>query len=75
VPQETERLIADPAPGISAIPHEDNLRYFDVAIEGPSGSPFEGAFYKTSGKEAPPTELWSDGRVWWNGWYRWQVQA
>jgi ubiquitin-conjugating enzyme E2 N len=39
--QETERLIADPAPGISAVPHEDNLRYFDVAITGPDGSPFE----------------------------------
>lgn len=52
MPQETERLIADPAPGISAIPHEDNLRYFDVVIEGPSGSPFEGAF--ESPKEAPP---------------------
>jgi len=33
--------MADPAPGISAVPHEDNLRYFDVAITGPEGSPFE----------------------------------
>jgi ubiquitin-conjugating enzyme E2 N len=40
--QETERLIADPAPGIQAVPHEDNLRYFDVVIDGPGGSPFEG---------------------------------
>ncbi|GAC74267.1 transcription factor [Moesziomyces antarcticus T-34] len=39
--QETERLIADPAPGISATPHEDNLRYFDVVISGPTQSPFE----------------------------------
>ena len=39
--QETERLVADPAPGISATPHEDNLRYFDVIIEGPGGSPFQ----------------------------------
>ncbi len=29
-------------PGISAIPHEDNLRYFDVLIHGPSQSPYEG---------------------------------
>jgi len=29
-------------PGISAIPHEDNLRYFDVMIHGPSQSPYEG---------------------------------
>ncbi|KAG8817738.1 Ubiquitin-conjugating enzyme 13, partial [Serendipita sp. 399] len=43
--QETERLIADPAPGISAVPHEDNLRYFDVKIDGPGGSPFEGGTF------------------------------
>jgi len=43
--QETERLAADPAPGISAYPHEDNLRYFDVVIEGPNGSPFESALH------------------------------
>jgi hypothetical protein len=30
------------APGISATPAEDNLRYFNVIIAGPSGSPFEG---------------------------------
>ncbi|ELU39766.1 ubiquitin-conjugating enzyme domain-containing protein [Rhizoctonia solani AG-1 IA] len=42
--QETERLAADPAPGISASPHEDNLRYFDVTIAGPGGSPFEGEY-------------------------------
>ena len=29
-------------PGISAVPHEDNLRYFDVLIHGPSQSPYEG---------------------------------
>ncbi|THH01605.1 hypothetical protein EW026_g1104 [Hermanssonia centrifuga] len=39
--KETERLVADPAPGISAAPHEDNLRYFDVSIQGPDGSPFQ----------------------------------
>lgn len=39
--QETERLVADPAPGITATPHDDNLRYFDVTIQGPEGSPFD----------------------------------
>jgi hypothetical protein len=39
--QETERLVADPAPGITASPHDDNLRYFDVTIQGPDGSPFQ----------------------------------
>ena len=27
--------------GISATPHDDNLRYFDVTIDGPSQSPYE----------------------------------
>ncbi|CDU25213.1 probable ubiquitin-conjugating enzyme E2 [Sporisorium scitamineum] len=44
--KETERLIADPAPGISATPHEDNLRYFDVVISGPAQSPFEGGVFR-----------------------------
>src|SRR5690606_4522647 len=29
-------------PGINAVPHEDNLRYFDVTIHGPAQSPYEG---------------------------------
>jgi ubiquitin-conjugating enzyme E2 N len=36
--------VADSPPGISAIPHDDNLRYFDVIIAGPDGSPFEGKY-------------------------------
>ncbi|KAK4048104.1 Ubiquitin-conjugating enzyme E2 [Microbotryomycetes sp. JL201] len=44
--KETQRLVADSPPGISAIPHEDNLRYFDVLIAGPEGSPFEGGTFK-----------------------------
>lgn len=28
--------------GISATPHEDNLRYFDVIITGPDSSPYQG---------------------------------
>ena len=35
-------LVNASVPGISAIPHEDNLRYFDVKIHGPSQSPYEG---------------------------------
>ncbi|OKL63229.1 Ubiquitin-conjugating enzyme E2 N [Talaromyces atroroseus] len=40
--KETERLMAEPVPGINAVPHEDNLRYFDVTIHGPAQSPYEG---------------------------------
>ncbi|SAM04040.1 hypothetical protein [Absidia glauca] len=44
--KETERLLADPEPGIQATPHEDNLRYFDVVISGPTQSPFEGGHFR-----------------------------
>lgn len=44
--KETERLVSDPVPGINAAPHEDNLRYFDVKIDGPSQSPYEGGIFK-----------------------------
>lgn len=37
-------LVNASVPGISAVPHEDNLRYFDVKIHGPSQSPYEGQF-------------------------------
>ncbi|PVH99236.1 ubiquitin-conjugating enzyme [Periconia macrospinosa] len=44
--KETERLTKEPVPGISAVPHDDNLRYFDVTIDGPSQSPYEGGLFK-----------------------------
>merc|ERR1711907_337798 len=44
--KETQRLGSEPAPGISATPHESNLRYFDVIIAGPSSSPYEGGVFK-----------------------------
>lgn len=31
------------APGISASPFEDNMRYFNVMILGPTQSPYEGS--------------------------------
>jgi len=39
-------LISDPAPGISATPAEDNLRYFNVIVTGPESSPYEGGLFK-----------------------------
>ncbi|KAI8466446.1 MAG: ubiquitin-conjugating enzyme/RWD-like protein [Monoraphidium minutum] len=44
--KETQRLLSEPAPGISASPSEDNLRYFDIMIAGPSSSPYEGGAFK-----------------------------
>ena len=33
-------------PGISAVPDENNARYFHVVVAGPEGSPFEGGVFK-----------------------------
>lgn len=44
--KETQRLLSEPAPGISASPSEDNLRYFNVMILGPTSSPYEGGVFK-----------------------------
>ncbi|CAK9779328.1 ubiquitin-conjugating enzyme [Cutaneotrichosporon oleaginosum] len=44
--KETERLMSDSPPGITAAPHDDNLRYFDVTIAGPDQSPYEGGVFK-----------------------------
>ncbi|XLU77305.1 hypothetical protein S245_000726, partial [Arachis hypogaea] len=38
---ETQRLLNEPAPGISASPSEDNMRYSNVMILGPTQSPYE----------------------------------
>jgi len=44
--KETQRLLSEPAPGISATPYQDNLRYFNVIISGPGGSPYESGIFK-----------------------------
>lgn len=44
--KETQRLLSDPVPGISAVPDENNARYFHVLVAGPEGSPFEGGIFK-----------------------------
>mmetsp|Transcript_10711 Transcript_10711/g.18344 ORF Transcript_10711/g.18344 Transcript_10711/m.18344 type:complete len:150 (-) Transcript_10711:234-683(-) len=44
--KETERLQAEPAPGISAVPHENNPRHFNVIIQGPDDSPYAGGIFK-----------------------------
>jgi hypothetical protein len=43
--QETQRMLQKPDPGISATPHEDNLRYFNVVISGPQDSAYESEDY------------------------------
>merc|ERR1712178_67899 len=44
--KETQRLMADPAPGISACPSEENQRYFNVIIMGPADTPYHGGMFK-----------------------------
>ncbi|EKU20238.1 hypothetical protein NSK_003566 [Nannochloropsis salina CCMP1776] len=44
--KETQRLISEPVPGISATPYEDNFRYFNVVIEGPESSPYQQGIFK-----------------------------
>ncbi|BDA45024.1 Ubiquitin-conjugating enzyme E2 N [Coccomyxa sp. Obi] len=44
--KETQRLLSEPAPGISASPSEENLRYFNVIILGPQNTPYEGGTFK-----------------------------
>ena len=43
IQKETQRLLAEPVEGVSATPYEDNYRYFNVAIAGPNGTPYEGS--------------------------------
>eukprot|EP00762_Andalucia_godoyi_P002558 ANDGO_03370.mRNA.1 Ubiquitin-conjugating enzyme E2 36 len=45
IQKETERLMKEAVPGISASPHEENNRYFSVCIFGPQGSPYEGGVF------------------------------
>jgi len=44
--KETQRLMQEPVPGISAVPDDNNARYFHVVVAGPEGSPFEGGVFK-----------------------------
>uniref|UniRef100_A0A2C9LPH5 UBC core domain-containing protein n=1 Tax=Biomphalaria glabrata TaxID=6526 RepID=A0A2C9LPH5_BIOGL len=44
--KETQRLMAEPVAGITAIPDEQNARYFHVVVAGPSQSPYEGGLFK-----------------------------
>ncbi|XP_021092389.1 ubiquitin-conjugating enzyme E2 N-like [Heterocephalus glaber] len=44
--KETQRLLAEPVPGIKAESDESNARYFHVIIVGPEDSPFEGGTFK-----------------------------
>lgn len=44
--KETQRLLQEPVPGITALPDDNNNRYFHVTINGPADSPFETGVFK-----------------------------
>ena len=44
--KETQKLKKDPINGIMAEPFPDNPRYFNVIIDGPKDSPYEGGHFK-----------------------------
>lgn len=39
--KETQKLQADPVPGIEAQADEKNARYFHILVDGPAESPYE----------------------------------
>ncbi|CDU19613.1 hypothetical protein YYC_01059 [Plasmodium yoelii 17X] len=44
--KETQNLANEPPPGIVAAPVPENYRHFDIVINGPEGTPYEGGSYK-----------------------------
>ncbi|OMJ79489.1 hypothetical protein SteCoe_20499 [Stentor coeruleus] len=46
IQKETERLVMDPVPGISASPDPNNPRYFHIQISGPITTPYEGGIFE-----------------------------
>jgi len=46
IQKETQRLLSEPVAGINAAPYQDNLRYFNVILAGPTQSPYEGGIFR-----------------------------
>lgn len=44
--KETSRILQNPIKGITIIPRPENPRHFDIAVDGPSGTCFEGGVFK-----------------------------
>eukprot|EP00440_Ansanella_granifera_P076302 gb/GFBE01082803.1/.p1 GENE.gb/GFBE01082803.1/~~gb/GFBE01082803.1/.p1 ORF type:complete len:152 (+),score=32.78 gb/GFBE01082803.1/:1-456(+) len=45
IEKETQKLSQEPPPGVDAKPTPDNYRYFQIHMEGPQGTPYEGGTY------------------------------
>ena len=48
IEKETQRLHADPEPGITVNVDPNNKRYFKAVIDGPAGTCYEGGMYTYS---------------------------
>ena len=44
--KETQRLSQDPVEGITAEPFNDNVRHFNITLNGPVDSAYEGGVFK-----------------------------
>jgi len=44
--KEVKRLNTDPVKGVTAVPAEDNIRYFKVVIDGPVATAYEGGKFR-----------------------------
>jgi ubiquitin-conjugating enzyme E2 N len=43
---EIKRLQREPISGVEAIPNPDNMRYFQVTLDGPTATPYEGGKFR-----------------------------
>jgi len=46
IEKETQKLFAEPPPGVSAVPDPDNYRYFHITVLGPEGTPYQSGTYQ-----------------------------
>merc|ERR1711966_534112 len=46
IEKETQKLSAEPPPGVQAEPDKENYRYFHILMAGPEGTPYQGGTYK-----------------------------
>eukprot|EP00933_Yihiella_yeosuensis_P053255 TRINITY_DN51446_c0_g1_i1.p2 TRINITY_DN51446_c0_g1~~TRINITY_DN51446_c0_g1_i1.p2 ORF type:complete len:150 (+),score=39.07 TRINITY_DN51446_c0_g1_i1:101-550(+) len=46
IEKETQKLAAEPPPGVDARPDDANYRYFHIKMGGPDGTPYEGGNYQ-----------------------------
>ncbi|CAJ0866675.1 7685_t:CDS:2 [Entrophospora sp. SA101] len=61
--ESSDSILVNTAPGINAIPREENLRYFDALMTGPIQSPFEGGIFNLKLFHPGGYPLWEPPKV------------